>query len=157
MPQFRRHRDPIHRVLNHLLSPGPFEDIFDVQDNPMTENVRYDHFHIVGNDKISTMDESHAPGDLQQSQTSPWAGAHRDARVVTSQPHQLGNVVNHDLVNVDIQLNTPLQLQEPFNIHCRLQILGRIIFLPLNPTHQYFILQFSTGRVTGCQTEEKAI
>ncbi len=65
MPQFRRHGNPIHRILNHFLRPGAFKNILDVQDNPMTENVRNNHFHIVGNNKIATVDESHAPGALQ--------------------------------------------------------------------------------------------
>ena len=108
--QLGGHWDLIDHVLNHLLRLRSFEDIFDVENDAVTQNVGRHRLHVVGDNEVSALDKSHAPGDLEESQASSGTGANGNSGVLAGQPDELGDVIDDNLIYIDIHLNAALQL-----------------------------------------------
>ncbi len=61
MSKLGGHRNPAYYFLDHVLRLHAFQNIFEVQNDPVPQDIGRHRFHIVGNHKVSAVNERNAP------------------------------------------------------------------------------------------------
>ena len=88
------------------------------------------------NKRVSALDERHAPGDFEQTKSSPlWR---QPNRVLSGHLNEFEYVVDDNLVHVDVQLDAALEFLNPAMSPPPSNFLGRVVLPPLKAAHARF-------------------